>query len=142
PAAPWTPARSAGPGPALGVPCAITGHLSLVMAVGTATRLSTQPAMKGGSRDRGSGGPRPAARREPAENAAGGRGRREHLFGAADNGAGTAEDLCPGACRGARRVADQCAAPGHGGERAEPHPIRRDRLPVVRRGGAGPDRRT
>src|SRR5215475_7282850 len=98
----------------------MTGHLSLVMAVGAATRLSAQPALKGGSRDRGNGGAGPAAGREPAENAARGGGGRDHLFGAADNGAGTAEGVRPGSSCRARRVADRFPAPGHGGGRAEP----------------------
>src|SRR5215472_16228608 len=110
----------------------MTGHLSLVMAVGAATRLSAQPALKGGSRDRGSGGAGPAAGREPAENAARGGGGRDPLFGAADNGVGPAEGVRPGSSRGAWRVADQFGAQNHGGARTEPHPVRRDRLPVVR----------
>jgi amino acid efflux transporter len=88
----------------------------------------------------GSERPKVATAREPAENQPGGRGRRDHLRRVPDRGAGAAQVLHPGQPRHGRRLADRSPAQGGGGHRPQPHPVRRNRVPVVHRGAAAPDR--
>src|SRR5580693_3580166 len=82
----------------------------------------------------------PTAGWEPAADAPRGRRRWGHLFGALDRCTGAAATVCPRYSGCPRIMVDRSASAGRGNDRAESGAIRRDRVPVVRRGAQGPDR--
>src|ERR1039457_5225285 len=83
----------------------------------------------------------PAAGRQPAANPPFGSGGRDHLFRAPDRDAGAAQGVRPGASGRPGLMADRFAEQNSGGDKSGPRAVRRDRVPVVRRGAQGPDRR-